>query len=80
MGGNSAEDIMGLHYGSANEFYFSTVGTLSTGGYTAPDEDVTLFTATSTGNTTAGSFSLFFDASATGTSTNEDTRGVHIDF
>ena len=79
MGGNGAEDICALHWGSSNEFYFSTIGTgAMNGGYSVVDEDVTLFTATSTGNATAGSFSLFLDLSAAGISTAEDTRGLHI--
>ncbi|MEM7307975.1 MAG: S8 family serine peptidase [Planctomycetota bacterium] len=79
FGGNGAEDVTALHWSSSNEFYLSTLGTFSVSGLSGPDEDVFLFTATSTGNTTAGSASAFYDATAAGIAGNEDTRAVHID-
>ncbi len=50
-------------------------------GSTADDSDLVLFTPSSTGNSTSGVFSFFFDGSDVGMTTNgEDIDAVAVDF
>lgn len=80
QGGNGADDVDALHVGSTNEFYISTVGNYSvTGGLSGPDEDILLFTATSTGNSTAGSHSVYLSGAAAGFPSNSDISGMHLE-
>ena len=79
MGGNSSADVTALHWAGPNTFYLSTLGNVVLSGFAFNDEDVFEFNATNTGNATSGSFAGFFDTSATGISTGEDTRGLHIE-
>ena len=60
-GGEDIDGLVGLPDGS---LLLSVNGNLNPGGgVIAANEDITLFTPTSTGDTTAGSFSLFADGS-----------------
>ena len=67
------EDVDGVGVGSDGKIYLSTTGTFSVVGVSGEDEDIFVFTPTSLGDTTSGSFdpTLFFDGSAHGLSGND---------
>ena len=70
---DSSEDIDGLALDGAGQIYLSTTGSFSVPGLSGADEDVFVFTPTSLGTATAGSFGpgLFFDGSAFGLGSND---------
>jgi hypothetical protein len=58
----------------------STVGNVTVQGIAAADEDLLAFTPTSLGDTTSGTFSLYFDGSDVGlTASGEDVDAVAVD-
>jgi hypothetical protein len=58
---------------------FTGAGSISGIAGTVDDSDIVLFTATSLGESTAGSFELFFDASDVGlTKSGEDVDGMEL--
>ena len=72
-------EISGLAVLSSGDFLmsFTTAGTV--GGLSIDDSDVVQFTPTSLGATTAGTFSLYFDGSDVGlTSNSEDIDAVAL--
>ncbi len=76
LDGSSSSDIDAFHLREDNTLLFSIVGpsTLPDVG-SVDDSDIILFTPTSTGEETAGSFSLYFDGSDVGL----DEGGENID-
>ncbi len=67
---SSREDVDGLTLASDGSLIVSTQGGFSGNGASGADEDLFLFTATSLGTTTSGSFELFFDGSDVGLSSS----------
>jgi len=69
----SAEDVDGVAVDAAGDIYLSTIGSFSVSGLSGRDEDIFVFSPTSTGSTTSGSFSspLFFDGSSEGIASND---------
>lgn len=71
------EDIDAVEVLADGRIALSTTGDLKISGLTAPDEDLTAFTATSLGPTTVGSFAVLFDGSDVGlTTADEDVDAV----
>ncbi len=73
------EDIDAIAIAPDGRLVISLLGAGSaTGSTTVQDEDVLVFTATSLGSATAGSFAMYFDGSDVGLSTNagEDLVGL----
>ncbi len=70
---SSDEDIYGLAVDLTGDLYFSTRGNFSVPGASGADEDVFVFTPTSLGSNTHGTFAsiLFFDGSVWGLSGND---------
>ena len=70
---SSSEDVDGVGVDSAGKIYLSTTGNFSVSGVSGKDEDVVVFTPTSLGSSTSGTFdsTLFFDGSAEGVSGND---------
>jgi len=61
-----SEDIDAIAYTADEKLLISTYGTAQVGALRARDEDLLLFTPTTLGANTAGSWSIFFDGSAVG--------------
>ena len=77
---SSGEDVDAFAVLPDGRLLISTSGSISAPGFSARDEDLALFTPTSLGSTTAGTWSLWFDGSDVGlTSSDEDLRGVSVD-
>ena len=73
------EDIDAIDVLPDGSILISTLGTASVTGVAAGDEDVLRFAPSSTGSTTAGSWSLHFDGSDVGlTATAEDVDAVCV--
>ena len=75
------EDIDAIGFTADGKLVISTLGTVSVTGVSGDDEDLLVFTATQLGQTTSGTWAMYFDGSDVGlsTSTNEDVNGVWID-
>jgi hypothetical protein len=76
------EDIDGLGFAPDGRLVISTRGAFSVGGISGGDEDLLIFTATSLGATTSGSWAMYFDGSDVGLDdggSNEDVTGAWID-
>jgi hypothetical protein len=73
LSSSSSEDVDGVAVDGAGQIHLSTTGSFSVSGVSGADEDVFVFTPTSLGATTAGTFSptLFFDGSLHGLSGND---------
>ena len=69
----SSEDVDAVALDAAGRLHLSTSGVFAVAGVSGADEDVFVFTPTSLGGTTAGTFSaaLFFDGSVHGLATND---------
>ena len=78
----NGEDIDGVCILDDGTFLFSSVGTAKGGGPNSHDENVALFTPTSLGANSGGSWELFFDGSDVGLNSNggEDLNGISLDF
>ncbi len=77
--GSSDEDIDALDILADGRIVISTVGNFSVPGLSAADEDLLIFTPTSLGNTTVGSWALYFDGSDVGlTTSSEDIDAVDV--
>jgi myo-inositol-hexaphosphate 3-phosphohydrolase/PKD repeat protein len=77
---NSDEDVDAVELLPDGRLLLSTTGAFSVPGASGQDEDLLLFTPTSTGATTAGTWALYFDGSDVGlTSSDEDTDAVAMD-
>ncbi len=75
------EDVDGISFAPDGRLVLSTNGAGAvTGVTTFQDEDLLAFTATSLGETTAGTWAMYFDGSDVGlaTSSEEDVDGVSI--
>ncbi|WP_017325755.1 Ig-like domain-containing protein [Synechococcus sp. PCC 7336] len=75
---SSSEDVTAIALDDAGNLHLSTLGSFSVPGVSGADEDVVVFTPSSTGPVTAGSFQpdLFFDGSLLGIS--GDIRGLDL--
>ena len=78
LGGNSGEDIYALAVDATGEIYLSTRGSFSVSGLSGKDEDVFVFTPSSLGSSTSGTYAgtLFFNGSAYGVS--GDVYGIDL--
>jgi len=78
----NGEDIDGVEVLDDGSLLISTLGSVSANGASGRDEDVLLFTPTSIGVNTSGSFSLIFDGSDVGlsSSSSEDLNAISLDF
>ncbi|MBT5737207.1 MAG: PKD domain-containing protein [Planctomycetes bacterium] len=78
----NGEDIDGVCYLDDGTLLISTLGTARGGGPTNRDEDVMLFTPTSVGSASGGSWTTFFDGSDVGFSNSggEDLNAISLDF
>ncbi len=76
----NGEDIDALHLLNDGRLVISTIGNSDVTGTTWRDEDLLVFTPTSLGATTSGSWALYFDGSDVGLnqSNDEDIFGVWI--
>jgi hypothetical protein len=75
------EDIDAVGLAPDGRLTISTIGSYAVSGVTGSDEDLLRFTATSLGETTSGSWELYFDGSDVGLSTTseEDVKGAWMD-
>jgi len=74
------EDVDGIGVSSDGKLVISTLGLFSVTGLSGQDEDLLIFTATSFGTVTAGSFQMYFDGSDVGLSTtsSEDVDAADL--
>lgn len=73
------EDIDAITFDPNGNLLVSTTGGYTVGGITGTDSDLLRFTATSTGETSAGTWDLYFDGSDAGlTSTSSDLNAASI--
>lgn len=77
----SSEDLDAVHYTSDGKLILSTAGAFGVTGVSGADEDLLIFTPTSLGSTTSGSFAMHFDGSDVGLSNTqtEDVNGTWTD-
>lgn len=77
----SGEDIDAIDVLSDGRVVVSTVGSVSVTGAPAVDEDLLIFTPTSLGANTSGTWALYFDGSDVGLAdtNNEDVNGAWVD-
>jgi len=76
----SAADVDAFELLTDGRIVISTTGTVSVSGVSARDEDLLAFTPASLGQTTAGTFALYFDGSDVGLGENpEDVDAVSVD-
>lgn len=77
---SNSEDIDGIYLTATGDLIISTTG-VATVGFTALDEDLLIFSPTSTGSNTAGSWAYYFDSSDIGLNNGaeEDVSGIWID-
>lgn len=78
----NGEDIDGICWLDDDTILFSTQGTARGDGPIARDEDIVLFTPSSLGSTTGGSWEMVFDGSDVGygDSGKDDVDGLSLDF
>jgi hypothetical protein len=77
---SSDDDIDALSFAPDGRMVISTRGLFSVGGISGGDEDLLIFTATSLGPTTSGTWELYFDGSDVGLgASSEDVSGVWIE-
>lgn len=74
------EDVDAIGVTTDGRLVVSTLGPFSVTGVSGEDEDILLFTATSFGTNTAGSWSMYFDGSDVGlaTTASEDVDAVEL--
>jgi hypothetical protein len=77
----TAEDIDSIDFTSDGKLVVSTSGAVSVTGVSGNDEDLLVFTASSLGSTTTGTWALYFDGSDVGLNdtTSEEINGIWID-
>ncbi len=77
---DSGEDIDAIGFVADGRLAISTSGSFSVNGLSGKDEDLIIFTATTLGATTSGSWEAYFDGSAPGialdTTSSEDVAGT----
>ncbi|MEM7799272.1 MAG: hypothetical protein AAF633_08790 [Chloroflexota bacterium] len=76
----NGEDVDGLYETGSGQLIISTIGSHSVSGTSGADEDLLIFTPTSLGTNTSGSWATYFDGSDVGlnNSSNEDVYGVSL--
>jgi len=77
----NSEDIDSIGFTPDGKLVVSTIGSFSLTGASGNDEDLLVFTPTSLGTITAGSWELYFDGSDVGLadSSSEEINGIWID-
>jgi hypothetical protein len=76
---SSSENVDALAVLSDGRLLISTTGNFSVSGASGQDKDLLAFSPTSLGTNTAGSWSLYFDGSDVGLSTNnEDINALYV--
>jgi hypothetical protein len=77
----SAEDIDAIGFAPNGKLVISTLGSFGVTGVSGNDEDLIIFTATTLGSATAGTWSLYFDGSDVGLNeaTSEQINGIWIE-
>ena len=76
----AGEDVDAFEVLADGRLVLSTVDSASVPGVSGADEDLLVFTQTSLGATTSGSYALYFDGSDVGlTTTNEDVDAAAVD-
>jgi hypothetical protein len=77
----NGEDIDIVGFAPDGRLLVSTTGSFSVTGASGNDEDIIAFLATSLGSSTSGTWSLYFDGSDAGLSSNanEDINGASVD-
>ncbi|MBE2220519.1 MAG: hypothetical protein IAF02_03210 [Anaerolineae bacterium] len=77
----SSEDIDAMTLAPDGRLVISTVGSFSVTGASGADEDLAIFTATSLGTNTSGSWAFYFDGSdvGLGESSSEDVSGAYLE-
>lgn len=77
---STGENTDAITLASDGRLIISSSGNFAATGASGADEDLFIFTSTSLGATTAGSFAMYFDGSDVGLSTdaNEDVDGVGL--
>ena len=78
LSNSGSEDVVAFGLDADDNLHLSTLGSFSVPGLSGVDQDVSVFTPTSTGTTTAGSFDpdLFFEGAAVGIT--GDIRGLDL--
>ncbi|MCP5098496.1 MAG: hypothetical protein GY943_23345 [Chloroflexi bacterium] len=78
---SNGEDIDGMAISPSGDLIISTIGSHSVTGASGADEDLLLFTATSFGSSTSGTWATYFDGSDVGLGGNsaEDVYGVYVE-
>jgi len=75
----TAEDVDAISVTSSGQLVLSTEGSFSVTGVSGTDADLIVFTPTSLGSTTAGTYAMYFDGSDVGLSTtNEDVDAAGL--
>ncbi len=79
--GLTGEDIDAMGFAPDGRLVVSLRGSFNIGGFRGGDEDMLIFTDTSLGATTSGTWELYFDGSIVGLNDNsgEDINGTWID-
>jgi hypothetical protein len=77
----TAEDVDAIDFAPDGRLIISTLGSFGVSGVSGNDEDLLVFTATSTGATTSGTWALYFDGSDVGlnNATSEQINETWID-
>ena len=75
---NNNEDLDAVDVAATGVMSLSTIGAFSVTGVTGVDEDCFQFTPTTTGATTAGTFTSYFVAASRGIPTSANINAVHI--
>ena len=75
---NSNEDIDAFYIPTTGAMSFSTLGAFSVTGLSGLDEDAFTFTATTTGTTTAGTFSSYFTGTTLNVPTTANINALHV--
>lgn len=77
----NGEDIDAMTLAPDGRLVISTVGSFSVPGASGADEDLAIFTATSLGTNTSGSWAFYFDGSDVGlaNSSSEDVSGAYLE-
>ena len=78
---DASEDIDVIAFTPDGKLVISTVGAVSVTGVSGADEDLLVFTATQLGETTSGTWAMYFDGSDVGLSntSSEDVNGAWIE-
>ena len=78
---NSSEDIDAITFTADGKLVISTAGSYSVPGVSGADEDLLVFTASQLGQTTSGTWAMYFDGSDVGLSqsSSEDVNGAWLD-